>query len=134
MDAHRFGLSQLHQLRGRVGRGSAAGVCLLVTDVPPGTTARERLDAVAGTTDGFELARLDLELRREGDVLGAVQSGRRSGLRLLSLLRDEKIIVAARGYAGEIVAADPELREHPGLAGLVRETLSADEAEYLAKS
>ncbi|MGD9525986.1 ATP-dependent DNA helicase RecG [Pseudonocardia sp.] len=134
MDAHRFGLSQLHQLRGRVGRGSAAGVCLLVTDVPPGTTARERLDAVAGTTDGFELARLDLELRREGDVLGAVQSGRRSGLRLLSLLRDEKIIVGARRYAGEIVAADPDLREHPGLAGLVRETLSADEAEYLAKS
>ncbi|MGE3659668.1 MAG: ATP-dependent DNA helicase RecG [Pseudonocardia sp.] len=134
MDAHRFGLSQLHQLRGRVGRGSAAGICLLVTDMPPGTTARERLDAVAGTTDGFELARLDLELRREGDVLGAVQSGRRSGLRLLSLLRDEKIIVASRGYAGEIVAADPDLRDHPGLAALVRETLSADEAEYLAKS
>ena len=79
MDADRFGLSQLHQLRGRVGRGSAPGVCLLVTDAPPGTTARERLDAVAGTTDGFELARLDLELRREGDVLGALQSGRRSG-------------------------------------------------------
>jgi len=80
-DAERFGLSQLHQLRGRVGRGSAPGVCLLVTESPAGTTARERLDAVAGTTDGFELARLDLELRREGDVLGALQSGRRSGLR-----------------------------------------------------
>ena len=89
LDADRFGLSQLHQLRGRVGRGSAPGVCLLVTDVPAGTTARERLDAVASTTDGFELARMDLELRREGDVLGALQSGRRSGLRLLSLLRHE---------------------------------------------
>ena len=84
LDADRFGLSQLHQLRGRVGRGAAPGVCLLVTEMPAGTTARERLDAVAGTTDGFELARLDLELRREGDVLGALQSGRRSGLRLLS--------------------------------------------------
>src|SRR3954447_17507123 len=90
MDADRFGLSQLHQLRGRVGRGSAPGVCLLVTEVPAGTTTRERLDAIAGTTDGFVLARLDLELRREGDVLGALQSGRRSGLRLLSLLRHEE--------------------------------------------
>ena len=96
LDADRFGLSQLHQLRGRVGRGAAPGVCLLVTDMPPGTTARERLDAVAGTTDGFELARLDLELRREGDVLGAVQSGRRSGLRLLCLLRHEEIIAKAQ--------------------------------------
>lgn len=134
MDAHRFGLSQLHQLRGRVGRGSAAGICLLVTDMPPGTTARERLDAVARTTDGFELARLDLELRREGDVLGAAQSGRRSGLRLLSLLRHEEIIVSARRYAGEIVAVDPGLRRHPGLAALVRETISEEAAEYLGKS
>ena len=99
LDADRFGLSQLHQLRGRVGRGTAPGVCLLVTDVPAGTTARERLDAVAGTTDGFELARLDLELRREGDVLGAPQSGRRSGLRLLSLLRHEEVISKAQAYA-----------------------------------
>ncbi|MGQ0574008.1 MAG: ATP-dependent DNA helicase RecG [Pseudonocardia sp.] len=134
MDAHRFGLSQLHQLRGRVGRGAAAGVCLLVTDMPPGTPARERLDAVAATTDGFELARLDLELRREGDVLGAVQSGRRSTLRLLSLRHHEPIIVAARQYAGEIVAADPDLRAHPGLAALVGETISDDAADYLAKS
>ena len=114
MDADRFGLSQLHQLRGRVGRGAAPGVCLLVTDVPPGTTARERLDAVAGTTDGFELARLDLELRREGDVLGAVQSGRRSGLRLLCLLRHEEIIAQAQRYATELVAADPGLAATPG--------------------
>jgi ATP-dependent DNA helicase RecG len=134
MDADRFGLSQLHQLRGRVGRGSAAGVCLLVTDVPAGTTARERLDAVAGTTDGFELARLDLELRREGDVLGAVQSGRRSGLRLLSLLRHEDVIAAARVHAARIAADDPGLARHPGLAALVGEVVGDEErAAYLDK-
>jgi ATP-dependent DNA helicase RecG len=134
LDAHRFGLSQLHQLRGRVGRGEAAGVCLLVTDVPAGTTARERLDAVAGTTDGFELARLDLELRREGDVLGALQSGRRSGLRLLSLLRHEEVISRAQVYATHIVADDPGLRRHPGLAALVGETVGDEErAAYLDK-
>jgi ATP-dependent DNA helicase RecG len=134
LDADRFGLSQLHQLRGRVGRGSAPGVCLLVTDVPAGTTARERLDAVAGTTDGFELARLDLELRREGDVLGALQSGRRSGLRLLSLLRHEDIISRARTYATDLVARDPGLAGHPGLQALVAETVGDDErAAYLDK-
>jgi ATP-dependent DNA helicase RecG len=134
LDAHRFGLSQLHQLRGRVGRGTAAGVCLLVTEVPAGTTARERLDAVAGTTDGFELARLDLELRREGDVLGALQSGRRSGLRLLSLLRHEEVISKAQAYATHIVADDPGLRRHPGLAALVGQTVGDEErAAYLDK-
>jgi ATP-dependent DNA helicase RecG len=134
MDADRFGLSQLHQLRGRVGRGSAPGVCLLVTDMPAGTTARERLDAVASTTDGFELARLDLELRREGDVLGSSQSGRRSGLRLLSLLRHEKVISAARVSAARLVAADPGLAHHPGLRALVAETVGDEEsAAYLDK-
>jgi ATP-dependent DNA helicase RecG len=134
LDAERFGLSQLHQLRGRVGRGAAAGVCLLVTDAPAATTARERLDAVAGTTDGFELARLDLELRREGDVLGAVQSGRRSGLRLLSLLRHEEIIAKAQVYASDIVGEDPALQAHPGLAALVGETVGDEErAAYLDK-
>src|SRR5205814_161695 len=92
MDADRFGVSQLHQLRGRVGRGSAPGLCLLVSEAMGGTRTRERLDAVASTTDGFELARLDLELRREGDILGAAQSGRKSGLKLLSLLREEELI------------------------------------------
>jgi ATP-dependent DNA helicase RecG len=134
MDADRFGLSQLHQLRGRVGRGSAPGVCLLVTDSPPGTTARDRLDAVASTTDGFELARHDLELRREGDVLGASQSGRRSGLRLLSLLRDEQTITEARDRAWELVAKDPTLTEHPGLAGMVAEIVDEERAEYLEKA
>jgi ATP-dependent DNA helicase RecG len=134
LDADRFGLSQLHQLRGRVGRGSAPGVCLLVTDMPAGTNARERLQAVEGTTDGFELARLDLELRREGDVLGATQSGRRSGLRLLSLLRHEEVIAKAQVYATHIVADDPGLRAHRGLAALVGETVGDEErAAYLDK-
>ncbi len=135
LDADRFGLSQLHQLRGRVGRGDAPGVCLLVTDMPAGTTARERLDAVAGTTDGFELARQDLELRREGDVLGSTQSGSRSGLKLLSLLRHEEIIVKAQVYATDLVAADPGLAGHPGLAALVGETIGDEErAAYLDKA
>jgi ATP-dependent DNA helicase RecG len=135
LDADRFGLSQLHQLRGRVGRGSAPGVCLLVTDMPAGTTARDRLDAVAGTTDGFQLARMDLELRREGDVLGALQAGRRSGLRLLSLLRHEEIIANARAYATELVDGDPGLAHHAGLRALVAETVGdEDRAAYLDKA
>ncbi|MGH3776715.1 MAG: ATP-dependent DNA helicase RecG [Pseudonocardiaceae bacterium] len=133
MDAQRFGVSQLHQLRGRVGRGSHPGLCLLVTDSPEGTAARERMDAVAATTDGFELARLDLELRREGDVLGAVQSGRRSGLKLLSLLRDEDLIGQAREAAQELVEADPELTEHPGLARLAADLLDEERAQFLQK-
>ncbi len=134
MDADRFGVSQLHQLRGRVGRGSAPGLCLLVSDAMAGTTSRERLDAVASTTDGFELARLDLQLRREGDILGASQSGRRSGLKMLSLLRDEEVIARAREEAEAVVAEDPELREHPGLAGMVAELVHEDRAGYLEKS
>ncbi len=133
MDAHRFGISQLHQLRGRVGRGSHPGLCLLVTDSPEGTTARERLDAVAATTDGFELARLDLELRREGDVLGEVQSGRRSGLKLLSLLRDEDLISQARQAAAQLVDADPELTEYPELARLAADLLDEQRAQFLHK-
>jgi len=134
MDADRFGVSQLHQLRGRVGRGSAPGLCLLVTEMGGGSPARERLAAVASTTDGFELARLDLELRREGDILGAAQSGRRSGLRLLSLLRDEKIIAEARAQATLLVAENPTLDTHPALAALVDDLVDDDRAEYLEKS
>ncbi|HEY6424120.1 MAG TPA: ATP-dependent DNA helicase RecG [Pseudonocardiaceae bacterium] len=133
MDAHRFGVSQLHQLRGRVGRGSHPGLCLLVTDAPEGTGARERLDAVAATTDGFELARMDLELRREGDVLGAVQSGRRSGLKLLSLLRDEDLIGQARHSAQQLVESDPDLTQHPGLARLAADLLNDERAGFLEK-
>ncbi|MDQ2708396.1 MAG: ATP-dependent DNA helicase RecG [Actinomycetota bacterium] len=134
MDADRFGLSALHQLRGRVGRGTAPGVCLLVTEAPTGTIARERLDAVASTTDGFELARRDLELRREGDVLGASQAGRRSGLRLLSLLRDEQTISDARDEAWRLVVDDPALAARPGLAGMVAEIVDEERAEYLEKA
>jgi ATP-dependent DNA helicase RecG len=133
MDAQRFGVSQLHQLRGRVGRGSHPGLCLLVTDFPEGSTARERLDAVAATTDGFELAQRDLELRREGDVLGAVQSGRRSGLKLLSLLRDADLIGQAREAAQRLVQADPELIEHPGLTRLAADLLDEQRAQFLQK-
>jgi ATP-dependent DNA helicase RecG len=133
MDAQRFGVSQLHQLRGRVGRGSHPGLCLLVTDSPEGTTGRERLAAVAATTDGFELAQLDLELRREGDVLGAVQSGRRSGLKLLSLLRDADLIGQAREAAQRLVHVDPELTEHPGLARLAADLLDEERAQFLQK-
>jgi ATP-dependent DNA helicase RecG len=133
MDAQRFGVSQLHQLRGRVGRGSHPGLCLLVTDSPEGTVGRERLAAVAATADGFQLARLDLELRREGDVLGAVQSGRRSGLKLLSLLRDEDLIGQAREVAQQLVETDPELTEHPLLARLAADLLSEERAQFLEK-
>ena len=133
MDAQRFGVSQLHQLRGRVGRGSDPGLCLLVTDSPEGTSARERMDAVARTTDGFELARLDLELRREGDVLGAVQSGRRSALKLLSLLRDEDLIGQAREAAQHLVDTDAELTKHPGLARLAADLLDEERAQFLQK-
>lgn len=133
MDADRFGISQLHQLRGRVGRGSAPGLCLLVTEVPGGTSTRERLDAVAATGDGFDLARADLELRREGDILGASQSGRHSGLKLLSLLRDEELIQTVRAVAQRLTADDPELADHPGLATMVSRVLDAERAEYLDK-
>ncbi|GAB3688756.1 ATP-dependent DNA helicase RecG [Actinocorallia lasiicapitis] len=134
MDADRFGVSQLHQLRGRVGRGSLPGLCLLVTDAPPDSPARERLAAVASTTDGFELSRLDLEQRREGDVLGAAQSGSRSTLRLLTLLRDEQTIVRAREAATALVAADPELKAYPELAAELEELLGEERAEYLEKT
>ncbi|PZF87067.1 ATP-dependent DNA helicase RecG [Micromonospora deserti] len=133
LDADRFGVSQLHQLRGRVGRGAAAGLCLLVTEATEGTPARERLDAVASTTDGFKLAELDLEQRREGDVLGATQSGRRSHLRLLSLLRDADLIRDARAEAIALVEEDPELSRHPALAASVAALVDEERAEYLEK-
>jgi ATP-dependent DNA helicase RecG len=133
MDADRFGVSQLHQLRGRVGRGSAAGICLLVTESVEGTPARERLDAVASTTDGFKLSEIDLEQRREGDVLGASQSGRHSHLRLLSLLRDAKLITDARAEAAALVGDDPDLQKHPALAASVAALVDEERAEYLEK-
>jgi ATP-dependent DNA helicase RecG len=134
LDADRFGVSQLHQLRGRVGRGEHAGLCLLVTEAAAGSPARERVDGVAATLDGFQLARLDLEQRREGDVLGAAQSGRRSSLRLLRLLQDEPIIVAARAEATRLVDQDPTLSSHYGLVEAVGELLETDRADYLEKA
>ncbi|OLB65796.1 MAG: ATP-dependent DNA helicase RecG [Actinobacteria bacterium 13_2_20CM_2_72_6] len=133
LDADRFGVSQLHQLRGRVGRGVAPGLCLLVSEAAPDSPARERLDAVASTLDGFRLAELDLEQRREGDVLGATQSGRRSHLRLLSLLRDRDLIGDARGEAIELVSADPSLDDHPALRDWVAALVDEERAEYLEK-
>jgi ATP-dependent DNA helicase RecG len=133
MDADRFGVSQLHQLRGRVGRGSAPGLCLLVSEMPGGSPARQRLDAVAGTLDGFELSRIDLEQRREGDVLGAAQSGVKSSLRLLSVLEDEEVISEARDEAARLVADDPDLTTRPALAAALRALVDDDRAEYLEK-
>jgi ATP-dependent DNA helicase RecG len=133
-DADRFGVSQLHQLRGRVGRGGHPGLCLLVTPVEEGTPARERLDAVAGTLDGFELSRVDLQQRREGDVLGVSQSGRRSSLRLLSVLDHEDLIVEARESATRVVAGDPSLAAHRELADEVRRLHESEQADYLEKA
>ncbi len=133
MDAERFGVSQLHQLRGRVGRGTAAGLCLLVTEAPPASPARERLDAVAATLDGFKLSRLDLEQRREGDVLGAAQAGRHSSLKLLQLLADEDLIGQARQEATAVVSADPALSGHPALRAAIDDLLGP-QADYLDKT
>lgn len=134
IDADRFGISQLHQLRGRVGRGGLPGLCLLVTHAPADTPGRERLAAVVSTTDGFELARVDLEQRREGDVLGATQSGGRSSLQTLRVLRDEATIVEARGAAEQLLAGEPLERTAPGLAEVVREIEHSTRADYLEKS
>ncbi|MGF1662801.1 MAG: ATP-dependent DNA helicase RecG [Kineosporiaceae bacterium] len=134
LDADRFGVSQLHQLRGRVGRGSAGGLCLLVTSAAPESTARRRLDAVAATRDGLALARLDLRLRREGDVLGAAQSGRRSSLRYLRVLDHEDVIVAARAAAEALVAEDPDLADHAELRRAIAERVDPDRQEFLDRA
>ncbi|WP_028798032.1 ATP-dependent DNA helicase RecG [Streptomyces purpureus] len=133
MDADRFGVSQLHQLRGRVGRGSAPGLCLLVTEMSEASPARQRLTAVASTLDGFELSRIDLEQRREGDVLGQAQSGVRSSLRVLSVLEDEEVIAAAREEAAAVVASDPDLTRLPELRTALDALLDKEREEYLEK-
>ncbi|MFI6036247.1 ATP-dependent DNA helicase RecG [Streptomyces sp. NPDC051315] len=133
MDADRFGVSQLHQLRGRVGRGSAPGLCLLVTEMPEASAARQRLNAVASTLDGFELSRIDLEQRREGDVLGQAQSGARSSLRVLAVIEDEEVIAEAREEATAVVAADPELARLPGLRTALDALLDEEREQYLEK-
>jgi ATP-dependent DNA helicase RecG len=134
LDADAFGLSQLHQLRGRVGRGERASVCLVVSHAEVGGPAWERLDVFASTSDGFALAEADLQLRREGDVLGTAQSGRTSGLRLLRLARDADIIAGARDAARALVDADPELAGHPDLAAAIALELEDGEETFLEKS
>ncbi len=133
LDADRFGISQLHQLRGRVGRGGLPGTCLLVTTLEPGHPSRRRLDAVAATTDGFELSQEDLKLRREGDILGASQSGGRSTLRLLRVLEHEDVIARAREDAQRIVGLDPQLLAHPVLAAAIDEYLNPEKEAFLER-
>ena len=132
MDADRFGVSQLHQLRGRVGRGTSPGLCLLVTSAAPESSARTRLDAVAATLDGFELSRIDLEQRREGDVLGASQSGGKSHLRLLRVLRDESLIEAAREDASTLL--DTGMQSYPLLAAELAQVQADATAEFIDKA
>ncbi|MDN5744498.1 MAG: ATP-dependent DNA helicase RecG [Nocardioidaceae bacterium] len=134
LDADRFGISQLHQLRGRIGRGGHPGLCLLVSHADDGTPARERLAAVASTSDGFLLSRIDLEQRREGDVLGASQAGRRSSLENLRVLRDEDTILAARAAAEGLLDTDPALRDAPGLAFAVHDLERSQQADFVDRS
>ena len=133
MDADRFGVSQLHQLRGRVGRGSHPGLCLLVSEARPGSPSRRRLDAVAETLDGFELAVVDMESRSEGDVLGSAQSGLTTSLRLLKVTRDEAIIVEARGDAVPQIEVDPELHSSPALAQAISQLLDPTREAFLER-
>lgn len=134
LDADRFGVSQLHQLRGRVGRGGEPGLCLLVTEAEAGSVARERVDAVAATLDGFALAEVDLELRGEGDVLGAQQSGIRSSLKLLRVVKDSQLIARARQLAEDILEVDPLMDRHPGLRESIARRVSAEDRAALAKN
>ena len=134
LDAQHFGISQLHQLRGRVGRGDRPSICLLVSHAEEGTVAHERLAALAATADGFELAEKDLELRREGDVLGAAQSGGRNSLRLLRVVRDARLIEEAREAAAAVVAADPALQGQPALAAAIADVLGDEREDFLARS
>ena len=134
LDAERFGLSQLHQLRGRVGRGSRPSLCVAVTGAQVGSIAFHRLKAFASTTDGFALAEADLELRSEGDVLGASQSGRTSGLDLLRVTRDARLIATARRQAERIVDDDPQLREHRALAAAIVERLDEEAQAFLERA
>jgi len=134
MDADRFGVSQLHQLRGRVGRGGVPGLCLLVTRAEPESLARERVEAVASTLDGFELAQKDLELRQEGDVLGSTQSGGRSSLRLLRVAKDGELISEARELAQQVLADDPTLGRHPALREALDRRLDETSRDFLAKN
>ncbi len=132
MDADRFGISQLHQLRGRIGRGGHAGTCYLVTEMPPTSPPYERLRAVASTTDGFELSRLDLEVRQEGNVLGTEQSGGRTALRWLKL-QDIEVIEQTRAAAIAVVEQDPQLQQHPALWAAVEAILDEQKQSFIER-
>jgi ATP-dependent DNA helicase RecG len=134
MDADRFGISQLHQLRGRIGRGQHPSLCLLATNLPEGSRAGARLKAVAATLDGFELADLDLAERREGDVLGLNQSGRPITLRLLSLATHREVIEAARAFAESVYEQDPRLTRHRGIEVLAAPFTDTERVQYLDKA
>jgi len=134
LEADRFGVSQLHQLRGRIGRGGVPGLCLLVTEAEQGTPARDRVDAVAATLDGFVLAEVDLDLRGEGDVLGARQSGARSSLKLLRVIKDADLIAQARAIAEGIIEEDPALERHEGLRDAMAQRLTIEDRAALAKN
>ena len=133
MDGDRFGVSQLHQLRGRVGRGGVPGLCLLVSTAPEDSPAMARLNAVAATLDGFELSRIDLDQRSEGDVLGKAQSGVRSHLRLLKVLRDEPLIERAREIGIKLIDADPTLSRYPLLQAAVNELRNDESSNFVDK-
>ena len=133
LDAERFGVSQLHQLRGRVGRGGLPGLCLLLTSAEQGSIAFDRVTAVAGTLDGFKLSEIDLDLRREGDVLGSTQSGGRSSLKLLRVIQDAALIQHCRDLVSKIIDSDPTLEKHPAL-GQALERLDEQRQANLAKS
>ena len=133
MDGDRFGVSQLHQLRGRVGRGGIAGLCLLVSTAAEDSDAMVRLNAVASTLDGFELSRIDLDQRSEGDVLGKAQSGVRSHLRLLKVLRDEPLIEKARLVGTKLVDEDPTLSRNPELAAAVATLRATESSSFVDK-
>ena len=133
LDADRFGLAQLHQLRGRIGRGKFGGVCLVWSGAQPDTLASNRLDAFTKTTDGFELAAIDLQLRESGNILGDSQSGRASSLKILDLLADEKVISQARKDAKRLVEADPQLQQHQVLQQAISRRVSEEEQEFLER-
>ena len=133
VDPERFGISQLHQLRGRIGRGEHESTCLLVTRSRPDHPGRERLAAVASTTDGFELAEVDLKLRREGNILGASQSGRKSGLRWISALRDEALVTRAREDAEVVISEDPQLAQHTELLAAIGRVVDENSQAFLER-
>ncbi|MFW0178946.1 ATP-dependent DNA helicase RecG [Rothia sp. P7208] len=133
LDADRFGISGLHQLRGRIGRGQLPGTCLLVTEQEQGSPSRDRLDAVASTTDGFELSRIDLRQRREGDILGAAQSGKKSTLKLLRAIDDADIIEKAREDARLLIEEDPTLGKHPDVARWIERFVGAEHEQFLSR-